>query len=816
MPKNIIALSDGTGNSSAKLFKTNVWRTYEALDLSNPKKQIAYYDDGVGNSSIKPLALLGGAIGLGLSRNVRELYAYVCRNYEAGDRIYGFGFSRGAFTIRILVGFIAKMGLIKRSAYADEPDLQKKTTLLFRAYRKQASGDGLTPLLALAFRAIRDRFPGQALPENFHNADNIHLDAKIEFLGLWDTVDAYGFPIDEMTVGWDRFVWPLSMRNRDLSSKVKKAAHALSLDDERNSFHPLLWNESGQSAGSATVAPVRQDAEAKHIRQEQLSQVWFSGMHADVGGGYPEDFLSYVPLNWVLAQAGPQVIFHKLKRAEHAKAARIMGVMHNSRAGLGAYYRLLPRKLEKITNTSRTIFERPEGKAPRMGTDNVVKIDLPKIHHSVFDRIGAKGLGYAPIVLPKKYAVVMPGDSIVDLSTKTRETRDGAELRARAQEKVWDLAWFRRMAYFATLFVTLCLVFLPWAKHLSGLKGIWPLSALEDGEKCIKSALCFVAGVPKLLGVFLPAFANRWVETYSANPGVFLGLAIVLGVLMIFGTWLDKKMRTRMTAIWQPSRALNPAFSGLHNFRESTAYQETLKFLKKHLLPALFGISALVSLGIVGLSGTSRIVFSWHDARGDFCLSDGNIHLDSISRTYSAPREFDPNVPCWRTGLLAEKGATYRVVLNIAPEQEAWKDGDLRADLTGILDSHGLFFATTAWPAKRYVWENYYKPIVRIRQVVQGDAGQDEYVLNPTFKSAKSRYDCLVSDFAAESSGELYLFVNDAIIYFKPNGLFGTYDNNGGKAEFYVKRIASIGEAFALPPDMKDTSACKEFLLTAP
>ena len=65
MVRNIIVLSDGTGNSSAKLFKTNVWRTYEALDLSDPKKQIAYYDDGVGSSSIKPLALLGGAIGLG-------------------------------------------------------------------------------------------------------------------------------------------------------------------------------------------------------------------------------------------------------------------------------------------------------------------------------------------------------------------------------------------------------------------------------------------------------------------------------------------------------------------------------------------------------------------------------------------------------------------------------------------------------------------------------------------------------------------------------------------------------------------------------
>ena len=816
MPKNIIVLSDGTGNSSAKLFKTNVWRTYEALDLSNPKKQIACYDDGVGNSSFKPFALLGGAIGIGLSRNVRELYAYICRNYEEGDRIYGFGFSRGAFTIRILAGFIAKMGILRRSAFTDESDLQKKTTQLFRAYRKQASGDGLTPLLALVFRAIRDWVPGQALPQDFKNAENLHLDAKIEFLGLWDTVDAYGFPIDEMTVGWDRFVWPLSMRNRDLSSKVKKAAHALSLDDERNSFHPLLWNETGDSAGTSTKAPVRQHAKSKHIKEEQLSQVWFSGMHADVGGGYPEDFLSYVSLNWVLTQAGPHVIFNTSKREEYAKAARVTGIMHNSRAGLGAYYRLLPRKLEKLADTSRFRFQYRPWKLPKPSADNLVKIDLPKIHHSVFDRIKTKGLGYAPIVLPKKYAVVMPNDSIMDLGAKTLEAGDRAELRARAQEEVWDLVWQRRIAYFATLSATACLVLLPWANLLSSFNWIWPLSELEDGEKCIKSSLCFVAGIPKLLGVFLPAFAFKWVDTYSANPGVFLGLVAAVGGLMGLGTWLDSKIHIRMSALWPPSPILDGEFSTLHDIRESKIYQGILQGLKKHLMPAIFGLAALASLGIIGLSGISRITFSWHDARGEFCISDGNIHLDGISRTYSARRVFDPKVPCWRAGLLAEKGAIYRVVLNIAPDRDAWKDGDLRADLTGILDSHGFFAATTAWPAKRYVWENYYKPIVRIRKVVPGAAGQDEYVLNPTFKSARPRYDCLVSDFVAESSGELYLFVNDAIIYFMPNGLFATYDNNGGKAEFHVKRIASIGEAFALPTDIEDTSACKEFLLTPP
>jgi uncharacterized protein (DUF2235 family) len=142
MPKNIIVLSDGTGNSAAKFNKTNVWRTYEALDLSNPEKQIAYYDDGVGTSSLRPIALVTGAIGIGLSRNVRELYAFLCRNYEAGDRIYGFGFSRGAFTIRILAGFVAKIGLLKRDAFLGERDLPGLSQALLRQRLNAAPGFG--------------------------------------------------------------------------------------------------------------------------------------------------------------------------------------------------------------------------------------------------------------------------------------------------------------------------------------------------------------------------------------------------------------------------------------------------------------------------------------------------------------------------------------------------------------------------------------------------------------------------------------------------------------------------------------------------
>src|SRR5262249_35090867 len=101
--KSIVILSDGTGNSAAKLFKTNVWRLYQALDLKEPTeaerargalRQVAHYHDGVGTSTFKPLALLGGVFGVGLKRNVVESYVYLSRTYRPGDRIYAFGFSR--------------------------------------------------------------------------------------------------------------------------------------------------------------------------------------------------------------------------------------------------------------------------------------------------------------------------------------------------------------------------------------------------------------------------------------------------------------------------------------------------------------------------------------------------------------------------------------------------------------------------------------------------------------------------------------------------------------------------------------------------
>ena len=140
MGKRIVVLSDGTGNSSAAMWRTNVWRTFEALDLSS-SDQVAFYDDGVGTSSFKPLAILGGAFGYGLKRNVIDIYKFVCRNYQTeADEIFGFGFSRGAFTIRVVTGLILDQGLVQAD---NEIELDRLATAAYQGLSESQVSYGL-------------------------------------------------------------------------------------------------------------------------------------------------------------------------------------------------------------------------------------------------------------------------------------------------------------------------------------------------------------------------------------------------------------------------------------------------------------------------------------------------------------------------------------------------------------------------------------------------------------------------------------------------------------------------------------------------
>jgi len=189
--------------------------------------------------------------------------------------------------------------------HGSEADLRRLALDAYRAYRADRSKSG-NPAVGW-LRTLRDaglrRLNKVLRRPSYDQAQRIGQkgwpDAiKIQFVGLWDTVDAYGLPVDELTRAIDRFVWPLTMRDCNLDERVLRARHALAIDDERNAFHPRLWNEKPDPKKSGIGVPGGNLA-TECIDEERISQVWFAGVHSNVGGGYPDDSLSYVPLQWM-------------------------------------------------------------------------------------------------------------------------------------------------------------------------------------------------------------------------------------------------------------------------------------------------------------------------------------------------------------------------------------------------------------------------------------------------------------------------------------------------------------------------------------
>ena len=280
------------------------------------------------------------------------------------------------------------------------------------------------------------------LGQKTYDSSENHKGVRFEFVGVWDTVAAYGLPISELTRGIDKWVWPLSMPDYVLSDQVDKACHALSLDDERDTFHPLLWDE---------VAEEELLGERK-VSAGRIEQVWFAGTHSDVGGGYPDDALSYVSLYWMMGKAKAAGL--RLKRRSEREVRQTkneFGTIHNSRSGLSAYYRYQPRKIaarvEPPDATAR-IMQDPD----RQGHGLLRSV---KIHESVVNRIRSGFDRYAPVVLPGTYEVVssngatLPSGEIDPIA------------RAKQQELVWNVIWMRRIVYFLTVGASLFLVTMP-------------------------------------------------------------------------------------------------------------------------------------------------------------------------------------------------------------------------------------------------------------------------------------------------------------------------------------------------------------------
>jgi uncharacterized protein (DUF2235 family) len=288
MPKNIVVFSDGTGQEGGKGNNTNVYKLFNMVE-DRTADQVTFYDRGLGTGWRK---ITGNISGMGISQNIYECYQFIFENYLAGDNIFLFGFSRGATTVRSLSAFIHLFGILPKS----------RRELIKQAYH--------------IYKIENSK-------ERKNQADDFILRhhnqwTKIKFLGVWDTVSALGLPVKSLStlVDWFPF-FRHKFHNLTLSESVENARQALAIDDERLTFHPKIW-----------------DREIKDY--QTMKQVWFCGMHTDVGGGYKEQELSDIPLIWMIEEAKKigLKIYPKNKVRINPDAD---GLMHDSRKGFPGF-----------------------------------------------------------------------------------------------------------------------------------------------------------------------------------------------------------------------------------------------------------------------------------------------------------------------------------------------------------------------------------------------------------------------------------------------------------------------------------------------
>lgn len=256
MPKRLVVCCDGTWNTLNQRNRTNVSEVFRAVaPAAGNLVQKKHYVEGVGN---KPWSrLTGGAFGVGLSDNVKDAYRFVVRNYEPGDELFFFGFSRGAYTARSTVGFIRNCGVL----------LPRNEERIHEAYELYRGRDEKTHPDSGDAAEFRARYA--------HSADT-----RIRFIGVWDTVGSLGIPLSGGRL-LNRFNRRWQFHDTKLSSTVESAFHALAIDEKRPSFTPSIWEPASAGAGQERV------------------QLWFAGDHSDVGGGHGERGLSNVALQWL-------------------------------------------------------------------------------------------------------------------------------------------------------------------------------------------------------------------------------------------------------------------------------------------------------------------------------------------------------------------------------------------------------------------------------------------------------------------------------------------------------------------------------------
>ncbi len=296
--KRIVICADGTWNRPDQLDRgkrkpTNVVKTARGVlpRAADGTVQIAYYHDGVGtNWGLDKIA--GGGFGVGLSANIVDAYQFLVLNYETGDEIYLFGFSRGAYTVRSLAGLLNKIGILPKDHAFYVPDA-------YKLYRNKAPVSETT---------------------DFRQAHQCQ-EGIVTYIGVWDTVGALGIPVGL----FKSFNKKYEFHDVSLADNILHAYHALAIDERRRPFSPSIW---ALREGSP----------------QTLEQGWFAGVHSNVGGGYEKDGLANAALHWPKDKAHD----HGLEFDDSFLAHYRPWHRHELRKSMTWAYRLLIPKLREI------------------------------------------------------------------------------------------------------------------------------------------------------------------------------------------------------------------------------------------------------------------------------------------------------------------------------------------------------------------------------------------------------------------------------------------------------------------------------------
>ena len=260
MSKKIVILLDGT--SDVQENNTNINKLNHLI--KQDENQIVKYFTGIATHPNKIRDAIEDATGLHISSKITHAYASIAEVYDQGDEIFIFGFSRGAYEARALASLINYVGIINR---------------------KKAGKDGLRRMAEIAYgfyltKRNKVSKVGEKVFEIVETVKNSHC---VTFLGVFDTVAALGFPLENKDAEkFDKEIYRFF--DTELNENVLNAYHALAVDEHRFAFEPVLWT--------------------KHSPNTKMEQVWFAGCHQDIGGGYPDnDKLSRIPLKWMIDKA---------------------------------------------------------------------------------------------------------------------------------------------------------------------------------------------------------------------------------------------------------------------------------------------------------------------------------------------------------------------------------------------------------------------------------------------------------------------------------------------------------------------------------